>query len=70
MWRFKLAYVRVREGEDIEVTIKRFKKEVEKEDIINDIKSHQYYEKPSVRRRRKFAEARRRTLNKSNKQYK
>ena len=38
---------RVKRGEDIERTLKRFIKKVKKENIIEDVRERQYYEKPS-----------------------
>ena len=43
---------RAKKGEDIERTIKRFTKKVKKENIIEDIRERQYYEKPSEVKRR------------------
>ena len=49
----------IREGEDFERALRRFKKACEKAGIISDIKKHQFFEKPSERRKRKQAAARR-----------
>ena len=43
---------RVKRGEDIERTLKRFIKKVKKENIIEDVRERQYYEKPSEVKRR------------------
>lgn len=42
---------------DIERAIKQLKKLVTEEGVLRDIKRHEFYEKPSVRRRRRRAEA-------------
>ncbi len=37
--------------ENIEISIKRFRKEVEKESILKELKDRQYYHKPSLIRK-------------------
>ncbi|MCF7793702.1 MAG: 30S ribosomal protein S21 [Candidatus Cloacimonetes bacterium] len=51
-----------REGESFQVTLRKFKKSCEKAGLLSDIKKNNYYEKPSVKRRRKEKEARRKAL--------
>lgn len=48
-----MAEVRITENETIDRALKRFKKECEKHGILAEIKKREYYEKPSVRRKRK-----------------
>ena len=50
--------VRVKEGESFENAMKRFKKQCEKAGILSEIRKREHYEKPSVKRKRKQAEAR------------
>ena len=52
--------VRVRENEPFEVAMRRFKRACEKAGVLAEVHRREYYEKPSVRRKRKQAEARRR----------
>jgi len=52
-----LAYVEVREGESFESAFKRFKRKVQQEAIISEIKKHSVYLKPGVRRRLKKLQA-------------
>jgi small subunit ribosomal protein S21 len=59
-----LAEVKVQEGESIESALRRFKRKVQQEDIIKDIKKHSFYLKPGDRRRAKQALARKRTRKK------
>ena len=59
-----LAEVKVQEGESIESALRRFKRKVQQEDIIKDIKKHSFYVKPGDRRRAKQALARKRTRKK------
>jgi len=52
-----LAYVVVQEGESFESALKRFKRKVQQEAIISEIKKHSVYLKPGVRRRLKKLQA-------------
>ncbi len=56
--------VRVRDDESFERALKRFNKSCEKAGILPDIKKHQYFEKPSDRKKRKLNQARRRSRKK------
>ena len=55
-----MAYVKVNEGESLESALRRFKRKVQQEDIIKDIKKHTFYLKPGDRKRLKQALARKR----------
>jgi len=55
-----LAGVDVHDGESIESLLRRFKRKVQQEDIIKEIKKHSFYLKPGERRRIKAALARKR----------
>ena len=59
-----LAEVKVQESESIESALRRFKRKVQQEDIIKDIKKHSFYLKPGDKRRAKQALARKRTRKK------
>ena len=54
--------VRVRENENIESALKRFKKKIQKAGILSEIKRRERYEKPSVKRKRKSEAARKRRV--------
>ncbi|MBI4251674.1 MAG: 30S ribosomal protein S21 [Candidatus Tectomicrobia bacterium] len=54
--------VKVHEGESIDKALKQFKKQCEKSGILSEIKKREYYEKPSVRRKRKVLAARKKRL--------
>ena len=54
--------VRVRENENIESALKRFKKKIQKAVILSEIKRRERYEKPSVKRKRKSEAARKRKV--------
>jgi small subunit ribosomal protein S21 len=62
-----LAEVRLQEGEPLENALRRFKRKVQTEDIIKDVKRHSYYLKPGERKRVKQALARKRARKKGRK---
>ncbi len=53
--------VTVEENEPIERALKRFKKECQKSGILAELRRREYYEKPSVKRKRKVEAAKRKT---------
>ena len=55
-----MAFVVVDDGESIEAALKRFKRKVQQEAIIKEIKKHSVYFKPGEKRRMKDAQARKR----------
>ena len=63
----KLAEVIIQESESLENALRRFKRKVQQEDIIKEIKRHSFYLKPGERRRTKEALARKRNRKKRNK---
>lgn len=63
-----MAGVKIREGESFENLIKRFRKVVTKERIIEDAKKAMVYEKPSEERKKELIAARRRWLRKIKKE--
>lgn len=60
-----MAEVRVQDGESIENALRRFKRKVQSEDMIKEVKRHSYYLKPGERRRVKQALARKRARKKT-----
>jgi small subunit ribosomal protein S21 len=48
----------VESDESFESALRRFKKQIEKSGVLSDVKRHDHYEKPSVRRKRKALVAR------------
>lgn len=54
-----MVLVKVREGEAIEEVLRRFKRECERNGILQEIKRREFFESPAVRKKRKAAEARR-----------
>ena len=63
-----LAEVRLQEGESLENALRRFKRKVQQEDIIKEVKRHSYYLKPGEKRRVKAALARKRNRKKARKE--
>jgi small subunit ribosomal protein S21 len=59
-----LAEVRLQEGESLESALRRFKRKVQTEDIIKEVRRHSYYLKPGEKRRLKQAMARKRARKK------
>ena len=55
-----MAEVRMQEGESVESLLRRFKRKVQQEDVIKEIKKHSFYMKPGEKRRIKAALARKR----------
>jgi small subunit ribosomal protein S21 len=65
---FYLAEVRVQEGEPLENALRRFKRKVQTEDIIKEVKRHSFYLKPGEKKRVKEALARKRNRKKVRKE--
>jgi small subunit ribosomal protein S21 len=63
-----MASITVKEGESYESFIRRFRRACEKAGILRDLKRHEYYEKPSVKKKRKAAEGRRRAFRRNQEQ--
>ncbi len=62
---YRLAEVRLQDGESLENALRRFKRKVQQEDIIKEIKKHSFYLKPGEKRRVKQALARKRVRKKT-----
>jgi small subunit ribosomal protein S21 len=60
----RLAEVRIQDGESIENALRRFKRKVQQEDIIKEVKKHSFYLKPGEKKRIKQALARKRSRKK------
>ena len=52
-----MAGIKVRENEPFENALRRFKKQCEKAGVLSEIRKREYYEKPSVKRKRKVLAA-------------
>ncbi len=56
--------VHLREEESFEGGLRRFKRKVEKAGILTELRKRQFFEKPSVKRKRKAVQARKKALRK------
>ena len=52
-----MPVVRVRESEPFENALRKFKKQCEREGILSDVKKREYYDKPSVKKKKKMIAA-------------
>jgi small subunit ribosomal protein S21 len=57
-----LVFVIVDENEPFEKALKKFKRLVEKEGILTEVRRRQFYEKPSEKKKRRERQARKRIL--------
>ncbi len=49
----RLPEIEVRKDESFESALRRFKKKIEQEGILREVRDRKHYEKPSERRRKK-----------------
>ena len=54
----------VRDDESFENALRRFKRKCEKSGVLTELKKRQHFEKPSVKRKRKQMQARKKMLRK------
>jgi len=52
-----LSFVRIKDNDNFDDALRRFKKKVEKDGVLQDHKKHRYFEKPSDKKRRERTEA-------------
>ena len=52
--------IKVKDGERVDNVLRRFRKVVEKSGVLQELRKREYYEKPSVKKKRKQAAARKR----------
>lgn len=57
-----MVLVVVEENEPFEKALKKFKRIVEKEGILTEVRRRQFYEKPSEKRKRRERQARKRII--------
>lgn len=56
-----MANVVIGDNESFDSLLKRFNKRVQQDGILSEVRRHEHYEKPSVRRKRKRAAKRRKS---------
>ena len=59
-----MPVVHVREEESFENALRRFKRKCEKAGVLTELKKRQHFEKPSVKRKRKAIQAKKKMLRK------
>jgi len=55
-----VSNIHVGENESLDSALKRFKRKCQKDNILGDMRKKEYYEKPSVKRKKKEEAARKR----------
>ncbi|MCH5158279.1 MAG: 30S ribosomal protein S21 [Clostridiales bacterium] len=55
-----MSVIHVGENESLDSALKRFKRKCQKDNILGDMRKKEYYEKPSVKRKKKQEAARKR----------
>ncbi len=59
-----MSVVYLDENDTIDTALKKFKKVIEREGILTELKKREFYEKPSVKRKKKAMAARKRLMKK------
>lgn len=59
----KMSTIRVGENESVESALRRFKRKCSRDGIIGDLRKKEFYESPSVKKRKKAEAARKRSKN-------
>ncbi|MCX5895314.1 MAG: 30S ribosomal protein S21 [Proteobacteria bacterium] len=57
-----MSGIKVGENEPFENALRRFKKQCEKAGILSELRKRQFFEKPSIKRKKKALAARKRSL--------
>jgi small subunit ribosomal protein S21 len=60
----QLPGIKVRDIDSYESVLRKFKKQCEKAGILSEVRKREFYEKPSVQRKKKSIAARKRLLKK------
>ncbi|HEY6538922.1 MAG TPA: 30S ribosomal protein S21 [Candidatus Dormibacteraeota bacterium] len=55
-----MSEVKLREGESFESALRRFNKKIKQNGVLTEVRRREFYEKPSVRRKKKIMAARKR----------
>lgn len=56
----KMAEIRVKDNESLDSALRRFKKQCARSGVLAEVRKHEHYEKPSVKRKKKSEAARKR----------
>lgn len=55
-----MSEIKVQKGESLDSALRRFKRSCQKAGVLSEVRKREHYEKPSVRRKLKSEEARKR----------
>jgi len=55
-----MAEIKVKDNESLDNALRRFKRSCARAGVMSDVRRHEHYEKPSVRRKKKSEAARKR----------
>ncbi|MDD4798468.1 MAG: 30S ribosomal protein S21 [Clostridia bacterium] len=58
-----MTEVRLKKNESLDSALRRFKRDCQKSGVMAEIRKHEHYEKPSVKRKKKAEAARKRKWN-------
>ena len=56
----EMAEIKVKDNESLDNALRRFKRSCARAGVMSDVRRHEHYEKPSVRRKKKSEAARKR----------
>ena len=56
--------IKIKDGENLEYALRKFKKSCEKMGILSEIKKREHFEKPSIAKKKKSIAARKRAMKK------
>ena len=57
-----MAHVVINQNESFHSLLKRFNRKVQQDGILSEVRRHEHYEKPSVRRKRRKAAKKRKSI--------
>ena len=60
--------VKVKENEPVDIAIRRFKRACEKAGVVSEVRAREFYEKPTLERKRKAAAAEKRHYKRINRE--
>ncbi len=62
-----MSEITVRKNEPFENSLRKFKKQCERDGILSDVKQREYYDKPSVKRKKKSIAAKKKMVKQNRK---
>ena len=57
-----MSQVKLKENESLDNALRRFKRQTQKDGVIQEVRKREHYEKPSVKRKKKSEAARKRKI--------